>query len=158
MNYAGIWRRFGAFIIDSIILSVALNFIFWIFGHKVWVGGGIVSFLFGLIANWLYYALLESSSRQATIGKMALGIKVVDYEGKRISFARATARYFSRFISAIILLIGYLMIAFTKRKQALHDIIAKTLVVKDLSDQKDKKEDSQANLQANPSDSSSSNV
>jgi len=158
MNYAGIWRRFGAFIIDSIILSVALNFIFWIFGYKVWVGGGIVSFLFGLVANWLYYALLESSLRQATIGKMALGIKVVDYEGKRISFARATARYFSRFISAIILLIGYLMIAFTKRKQALHDIIAKTLVVKDLSDQKDKKEDLQANLQANPSDSSSSNV
>ena len=85
--------------------------------------------LFGV---WLYYALFESSSWQGTPGKRALGLFVTDMQGRRISFARATGRYFGRFISTAILFIGYLMIAFTERKQALHDMLADCLVLRRL--------------------------
>lgn len=80
--------------------------------------------------NWLYFALLESSSMQGTLGKKALGMIVTDLDGNRIGFGRATGRYFAKFLSAIILLIGFVMVAFTQRKQGLHDIIASTLVYK----------------------------
>lgn len=80
--------------------------------------------------NWLYFSLMESSKFQATVGKIALNIKVVDYEGKKISFKLATIRYFSKLLSALILFIGFFMAGFTKRKQALHDLIAKTTVIK----------------------------
>jgi len=85
--------------------------------------------LAGFAVWWLYYALMESSGRQATLGKMALGIKVVDRQGGRISFARATGRYFAKILSGLILMIGYLMAGFTSRKQALHDMVAGCLVV-----------------------------
>ena len=73
---------------------------------------------------------MESSSRQATVGKMATGIVVTDMTGKKISFAKATGRHFAKIISGVILLIGFIMIAFTQKKQGLHDIIADCLVVK----------------------------
>jgi len=76
-----------------------------------------------------YFTLLESSRLQATFGKLLLGIKVVDLSGNRISFAKATGRFFARILSGQILLIGLLMAAFTKRKQTLHDLLAGTLVV-----------------------------
>lgn len=82
------------------------------------------------IIAWLYSALMESSAKQATLGKMALGIVVTDLNGRRISFARATGRYFSKAFLSAILLIGYIIAAFTEKRQALHDIIAGTLVVK----------------------------
>jgi uncharacterized RDD family membrane protein YckC len=72
---------------------------------------------------------MESSSRQATLGKMALGIVVTDMDGKRISFGRAVGRNLGKIISQIILFIGFLMVAFTQKKQGLHDIIANCLVV-----------------------------
>jgi len=59
---------------------------------------------------------------------MALSMKVTDLQGNRISFARATGRHFAKYISAMILLIGYIMAGFTERKQALHDMITGTLV------------------------------
>src|SRR5215469_5227129 len=83
-----------------------------------------------LVVTWLYFAVMESSQRGATVGKMVCGLRVVDRQGQRISFGRASGRFFAKFISAAILLIGYLMAAFTERKRALHDIIAGTLVVK----------------------------
>jgi uncharacterized RDD family membrane protein YckC len=73
---------------------------------------------------------MESSSKQATLGKMALALKVTDLQGRRISFARATGRHFAKIISGMILLIGYIMAGFTERKQALHDMIAGTLVIR----------------------------
>jgi uncharacterized RDD family membrane protein YckC len=88
----------------------------------------IISGTIGLLGSWIYEAAMESSSKQATLGKMALGLKVTDLEGRRISFARATGRHFSKIISGCILLIGYIMAGFTQRKQALHDMIAGTLV------------------------------
>ena len=83
----------------------------------------------GTVIWWLYYAIMESSERQATLGKMAVQIKVVDRRGGRISFARATGRHFAKLLSGLILFFGYLMAGFTSRKQALHDMVASCLVV-----------------------------
>jgi len=92
---------------------------------------GFIFLLYPLIivGQWLYYALMESSSRQGTLGKMALRIIVTDLDGKRISFGKASGRYFGKIISGIILYIGFIMIAFTEKKQGLHDMLASTLVV-----------------------------
>ena len=90
----------------------------------------IVRLAFSGLAKWIYEASMESSARQATVGKMALALKVTDLEGRRISFARASGRHFAKYISGMILLIGYIMAGFTERKQALHDMIAGTLVVR----------------------------
>lgn len=135
--YAGFWKRFAAVILDYIVL-IALAA----------VVGGIAGFIYGaslssadqrsaevlgnivgLLVWWLYYALMESSSKRATLGKMALGIKVVDQQGGRISFGRATGRHFAKILSSLILMVGYLMAGFTARKQALHDMVAGCLVV-----------------------------
>ena len=78
----------------------------------------------------IYFAFMESSARQATLGKQALGIIVTDLNGNRIYFGKATARYFGKFISGLILGIGYIMAGFTEKKQALHDMMARCLVVK----------------------------
>jgi uncharacterized RDD family membrane protein YckC len=83
-----------------------------------------------MILNWLYYAIFESSSWQATLGKKALGLEVTDLAGNRISFGRATGRFFAKIISTLILFIGYIMAGFTEKKQALHDILAGTLVIR----------------------------
>jgi len=82
-----------------------------------------------LLLQWLYYALMESSSKQATLGKMALGIKVVDLNGDRVTFGKATGRYFGKIISGLILYIGFFMAGWTSKKQALHDIMAGCLVI-----------------------------
>ena len=81
------------------------------------------------LAVWLYEALMTSSSKQGTLGKMAFRMKVTDLNGRRISFGRATGRFFAKILSGI-LYIGYIMAGFTERKQALHDMIAGTLVVR----------------------------
>lgn len=83
----------------------------------------------GYLASWIYFAAFESSESQATPGKKALGIKVTDLNGKKISFGRASGRFFAKYLSAALLCVGFIMIAFTKRKQGLHDIIAGCLVV-----------------------------
>lgn len=93
-------------------------------------GVGMIVFGLGIFAgSWLYHTMMESSRHQATLGKMALGIKVTDLNGARISFARANGRFFGKWISSMIMNIGYLMAAFTEKKQALHDILAGCLVI-----------------------------
>lgn len=130
MNYAGFWRRFIASIVDSILLTTAFNILMWFIFPESLKDNQIFLFVITVIPNWLYYALLESSAKQGTLGKIVLGMKVVDYNNQRISFTRATGRYFSKIISAIILMIGFIMIAFTARKQGLHDMIARTIIIK----------------------------
>lgn len=90
-------------------------------------------FLFGsfMLAPWLYYAILESGPSQATFGKRLFKTKVTDLEGNRISFGRASARYFSKYLPFYLLLAGYLAQPFQTKKQALHDILAGTLVIKE---------------------------
>ena len=78
---------------------------------------------------WGYYAGMESSTKQATLGKMILGIVVTGVDGQRITFMRATGRHFAKILSGLLLFIGYLMVLWTARKQGLHDIMAGTLVV-----------------------------
>ena len=136
VDYGGFWRRFGAYIIDYIILSVAgillgLIILLAIGTDGSWDEAALTLTIYpiSLVIGWLYYALMESSSRQATVGKLAVGIIVTDNDGNRISFGRATGRHFAKIISGLILLIGYIMIAFTQKKQGLHDIMASTLVV-----------------------------
>jgi uncharacterized RDD family membrane protein YckC len=152
--YAGFWLRFVALIIDSVVLSVAGAIIaFPLVGAMGLSGllrgaygpdGGamrpedmlpVMSIVFRFILisavlKWLYYALLESSSWQATLGKKALGLEVTDLEGRRIGFGRATGRTFAKIISAMILYIGFLMAGFTEKKQALHDMMAGCLVIR----------------------------
>jgi uncharacterized RDD family membrane protein YckC len=95
-----------------------------------------IGFIFGffgiiLVVSWLYYALSESSSWQATLGKKILNLKVTDMSGQPISFGRASGRYFAKIITGMIpLLIGYIMAGFTEKKQAIHDMIASCLVLR----------------------------
>jgi uncharacterized RDD family membrane protein YckC len=141
--YGGFWRRLLAYLIDGVILGTvagALQALVALIVHGSSIvpqNGGVVptaasgfwSAIF-LVGAWLYFALMESSPYQATVGKMALSMKVTDMEGDRISFARATARWFAKILSALILYVGFIMIAFHPRKRGLHDIIAGTLVYK----------------------------
>ncbi|MCC3378826.1 RDD family protein [Paenibacillus farraposensis] len=149
MLYAGFWKRVLSHIIDSLILW----FVFSIIGliliviHAVGDGGLstatvikaaetpistariVVQDLLYLGVIWLYYAIMESSKCKATVGKLALGIIVVDEFNQKLSFGRASARYWSKLLSVIILFIGFIMTAFTAKKQALHDLIAGTYVI-----------------------------
>ena len=90
---------------------------------------GTIAYAADFVLWWLYFSIMESSPLQATLGKMALSIRVTDTAGQRISFLRATGRTLAKIIYGAILLIGYIMVAFTERKQALHDMMAGTLVV-----------------------------
>lgn len=136
MTYSGTFRRLFAFLIDSIVMigcylvlgiilrsAIFLTPLFALPMLGFWFFGGLFFFA------WFYFAGFESSKWQATIGKKLLELKVVDLEGNRVSFARATGRYFGKLLSRITLMIGFLMIIWTKKKQALHDKLASTLVI-----------------------------
>ncbi|MDI1284699.1 MAG: RDD family protein [Reyranella sp.] len=136
VTYGGFWIRLVAYIIDSVLLSFVGAVIGGVFGGAMAIGGGngdsisMGGGILGLVIAWLYFALMESSERGATVGKMALGLRVVTDKGERLSFMNATGRYFAKILSALILCIGFIMIAFTDRKRGLHDMIANTLVIK----------------------------
>ena len=153
VTYAGFWLRVLAYIIDMIVLgffSVPI-----LIGGAMLLGlGGIISnlprnqdpfangmppafFLFitlcwgvGIFGTWLYFALLESSEWQGTAGKRVLGLIVTDMEGRKVTFMRATGRYFAKFVTHFTFGIGYAMAGFTEKRQALHDMIASCLVLR----------------------------
>lgn len=140
--HAGFWRRCAAMLIDGLLVGGAMMAVQAVFGLGVLgafrggamrpgaiAGSAALLMLVAFGAQWLYFALFESSASQATPGKRAMGIKVVDHGGRRISFGRASGRYFGKILSGMILDIGYLMAGWTARKQALHDLLAGTLVV-----------------------------
>lgn len=116
-NYAGFGKRLAALFLDSLILCI-----------PSWIVSQIDPICSTILA-WLYFAAMESSPKMATIGKQALGIVVTDLNGNRISFGRATGRYFGKIVSSFILCIGFFMTLWTERQQALHDIMADTLVL-----------------------------
>lgn len=136
---SGFWRRFGALLIDylliwfvSMILVVALRVAGGISGEPASAATaltGLAAAAIWLLGPWLYFAIMESSGLQGTLGKLAVGVKVTDLAGQRIGFGRATGRFWGKVISTVILYIGFIMAAFTARKQALHDMMAGTLVV-----------------------------
>ena len=133
--YGGFWIRLVAYIIDAILISLVLGVVTSIFGISYMNMDDVSKIdptlnLLSLAVAWLYFALMESSERGATVGKMAMGLRVVTNDGKRLSFMNATGRYFAKILSALILCIGFIMIGFTERKRGLHDMIASTLVIK----------------------------
>jgi uncharacterized RDD family membrane protein YckC len=134
--YAGFWLRVVALIIDFVVLAIPsfmLGFVVGLVGVAANLDPALTNFLaqvVGLVTTWLYGAILESSPMQGTVGKMALGLKVTDLDGNRIGFGRASGRAFAKILSGCALFIGYIMAAFTPRKQGLHDMIAGTLVVR----------------------------
>jgi uncharacterized RDD family membrane protein YckC len=154
VHYGGFWIRLVAFFIDRIVLG-AIGFALGVVlmpimmvggggtmtmtegnqmmtafaGSSALMGMGLGVQLIILIVDVLYFSLLQSSSWQATIGMKVCGIKVVGLDYQRISFLRALGRYAASILSGIILMIGYLMIAFTEKKQGLHDKLAETYVV-----------------------------
>jgi uncharacterized RDD family membrane protein YckC len=149
--YGGFWIRLLAHLIDHVILGAVAAPLFFIMALPTILRVAheaernqepspemIVSilssiFLYVVVAfagQWLYEAWLTSSSWQGTIGKRVLRLKVVDEAGNRISFGRATGRFFAKILSSMFFCIGYLMIAFTERKCGLHDMLAGTVVVR----------------------------
>jgi len=132
LKYGEFRIRFVAEIIDAIII----NFVGGILsGIGMLSGGGLVSvlvftILLPLICAILYYAYFESSTKQATLGKMVMKLKVVGKDGERISFANAIGRFFAKILSFVTLCVGYIMIAFDSKKQGFHDKLASTYVVK----------------------------
>lgn len=136
MKYSGFWKRVAASIIDYMIVTLATFPIFFILGLAMMDDYGDIGLEYDVFTNiaaivlgWVYYATMESSPKQGTLGKIALSIKVVDLNENRISFAQASGRHFGKIISSIILCIGFIMAGFTEKKQTLHDIMAGTLVV-----------------------------
>ena len=153
-NYASIGARFAASLIDGIILCVPIGIIYAIlvglFAFRIAahaskpqvyseealfgdifgmiLGIGLLA-VFSMIVSWAYFALMESSTGQGTIGKRILGIAVTDLQGNRISLGRATIRFIVKGCLSGIMLIGYIVAFFTDKKQALHDIMAGTLVL-----------------------------
>jgi uncharacterized RDD family membrane protein YckC len=134
--YAGFWKRVAASLIDSTLLSLAGGITGEVFGtiFSDLFGGGEMSRAIWIVAstltlNVLYYAGFHSTLALATPGKMLIGIKVVRGDGEAISFLRGVARFFATWLGAFTLGIGYLMAAFTARKQALHDVVCDTVVV-----------------------------
>lgn len=149
-NYAGFWIRTFAGIIDYVFFSVFTLIIVPFLNPLIIypiifllpktitdselqnLGQGI-GFIVVLLIMWLWFAIPESSKWQATIGKKILGLKVTDEYGERIELSKATKRFWSKIMSALILCIGFIMVGFTKKNQGLHDKIAGTLVIKDKS-------------------------
>jgi uncharacterized RDD family membrane protein YckC len=136
-SYGGFWIRFAAYFVDLVVMLIPTLLISFLL-HSVMPAANKrdIAFVnlmddgFNLLIWWVYTAAFLSSSWQATPGKRICGLKVVDYNGSRISFGRATGRYFASFLSYFLFCIGVLMIAWTARRQGLHDMIAGTLVVK----------------------------
>lgn len=143
--YAGFWKRFAAYTIDTFVLGIVFGILGAIMGVGLAVsasgsgdptaamsGMGLTFVLFyvvEIISMAVYFAWMHSSSHQATLGKMAVGIKVTDDDGEPITFWRGFGRFFATILSSLILCIGYIMAGFTERKRALHDMVSSTLVV-----------------------------
>lgn len=124
-SYGGFWIRVVAYIIDAIMLLIVQLVL------MATVENQGVQTLINLVVGWLYFAGLESA-KGGTVGKLALGLRVTTEQGSYPSFLRATGRYFAKILSALILLIGFIMVAFDSHKQGLHDKIAGTYVIKPL--------------------------
>ena len=129
--YAGFWIRFGAKIVDGIILQVAARILGLFVGlafkgtdAAVWVAGGL-----GLIINAIY-VIYFNGKYGATPGKMVCKIEIIRPDGSRLTYGRATGRYFAEILSSLTLGIGYLMVAWDEEKRALHDRVADTRVVR----------------------------
>lgn len=145
VGYAGFWIRVLAWLIDFVVLFLVnagahtvirlsagvTVFPLWSSSSGGSLGLSCAEGFVELVVDWLYFALFESSAGEATLGKRALRLRVTDLQGRRISFARASGRYFAKLVSVVTLGIGFVMVAFTTRRQGLHDLMAETVVLRD---------------------------
>ena len=157
VQYAGFWLRVVAYVIDGIVMGVAFMALFVPFAIMTGLaaalgsihpgedprdvgavlGGtfflGLVTIVaIGIVGGWLYHAKMESSPWEATLGKKALNLRVTDLNGARVSFKRATGRHFAKLITGLIPLgVGFALAGLTERRQALHDMLANCLVLRD---------------------------
>jgi uncharacterized RDD family membrane protein YckC len=141
--WGGFWRRFWAYWLDSLItwvlgigLTVVIRASAGVSVWPLWKESAqatpvlnLVEFLMGIVLWFGYCTWYESSPLQATPGKRALRLKVTDLAGRRISVGRAFARRLAMVLSVLTLGIGFAMAGFTRRRQALHDMVAGTLVI-----------------------------
>lgn len=137
MHYAGFWLRFCATLVDAFCLLpflIAGYFLlaFYSIGPSFFERFATVQVIGAIVTPWVYDAAFESGPWQATPGKRLLGLIVTDESGGRISFGRASARHFAKVISTITFFVGYIIAGFTDKKQALHDLVCNTLVLKGL--------------------------
>lgn len=149
-RYGGFWIRLLAHLIDHVILSaIAAPFFFILILPAILrvirdaernqepspelvvaiVSSIFVYIILAFVGQWLYEALLTSSSWQGTVGKRVLQLKVTDEFGNRIGFGRATGRFFAKILSSMFFCIGFIMVGLTDRKRGLHDMLAGTLVM-----------------------------
>jgi uncharacterized RDD family membrane protein YckC len=157
VQYAGFWLRVVAYLIDGVVVGLAFMALFIPFAVMTGLTAALGSihpgedprdvgallggtFFLGLatvvslaiVGGWLYHAKMESSSWQATLGKKALNLRVTDMAGARVTFARATGRHFAKLITGLIPLgVGFALAGLTERRQALHDMLAGCLVLRD---------------------------
>lgn len=136
-QYAGFGQRIAAFLLDVIIQTIAGFIIGYVWALAFIANGGtsqeglqLINFGLRCVIGWIYFAAMESSELQGTLGKLALGIKVTDITGSRVSFSQASGRWFGKWVSTLILTIGWWMAAFTPKRQALHDMLAGCVVVR----------------------------
>lgn len=153
-KYAGFWVRVVASFIDGVALMVPMFALMMVYGvgafttiitmgesieaEAVVTGGYYIMLVITIILQVAYYALMESSKYQATLGKLAMRIVVVNEQGNRITKGQAVGRYLSKVLSGIFY-IGYIMVGITQKKQGLHDMLAKTYVVYGKAEEKTRK-------------------
>ncbi|MBZ5661817.1 MAG: RDD family protein [Acidobacteriia bacterium] len=141
--YAGFWLRACAFAIDTFILSFFFATLASAYPTQLMTFPDqntqsllaiphvtFTGFILLFVIMWAYYVFFETSSWQATPGKRLFRLYVTDLAGGKITLQRSSMRYFGRKISEVTFLVGYLIAAFTEKKQALHDIMAGCLVLR----------------------------
>jgi uncharacterized RDD family membrane protein YckC len=137
--YAGFWWRVLASLVDALITSLLAIAIALLLSLSAMTATGagdaharvedIESFV-GFVGGLLYFAIFESTRLRATPGKLLFGLRVVDLHGQQISLGRALGRNLGKYLSTLLLGIGFMMAGWTRRKQALHDMMAGCLVVR----------------------------
>jgi uncharacterized RDD family membrane protein YckC len=143
-EYAGFWVRVGAGTVDvvlealgALVLTAIVGVAFEILSPHYGLSPITARYVTGIafvgfltIGAWLYCAFSESSHYSATIGKRIFGLQVLTASGKRLSFGQATVRHFMKFLSLFTATVGFMMVAWTKRSQALHDMPQDCIVIK----------------------------
>ncbi len=132
MQYAGFWRRLAAIVLDQVFTTLLFSALLLIVmtgkNESLSLNPSIVDWS-AVVFVWLYHSLQESSAKQATWGKRVMGLVVSDMEGKRLGFVHATGRFLAHFLSWASFCIGFLVALVTPRRQALHDLVARTVVM-----------------------------
>ncbi len=146
MKYAGLITRCLAFFVDCVMILIlqliAVLFLSFLFGllmpiipnttetvTDTFIYLSVYESIITFVVWWIYFSALDSSHNQATLGKQIFGLKVVDYSGNKIGFWRASLRYVGMYISIVLLPITLFVVALSSKKQGLHDMAAKCLVV-----------------------------